>query len=160
MKPTKEEISYAKHLLKKAGYIVHLFHKEDIRSAADEKLVLTDSEVDEVASLLENVDANVGINWDTINVYIEKVVERREECLLKYEVQMFTICDGWVNTWLVEEDGISEPETFNSLTDAWHAVFEFIEETNDEIVLGQREPDNSYDITDFRVEPVKSTFQP
>jgi len=32
-----------------------------------------------------------------------------EEDAMMYEVQTFTLCQGWVNCWSVEIDGISQP---------------------------------------------------
>lgn len=73
----------------------------------------------------------------------------------KYEVQTYTVCDGWMNTWHIHhDDGTSEPETFASYSAAWGAVMEFIEEIDDEIRCGQREADEVYCLTEFRVWPV------
>jgi len=35
-----------------------------------------------------------------------------------YEVQTYTICDGWVNTWLCD----NTPEFFETFTEAVHAM--------------------------------------
>jgi len=72
-----------------------------------------------------------------------------------YEVQTYTICDGWVNTWIIEyHDGTSEFETFASREDAQAALDEFLAEIAEEIALGMREADEGYDRDDFRVVPV------
>lgn len=43
-----------------------------------------------------------------------------------YEVQHFTLCDGWVNTWRIEaEDGHGFPETFSTREAAEAALEEF-----------------------------------
>jgi|AntRauTorcE11898_2_1112593.scaffolds.fasta_scaffold139815_2 hypothetical protein len=71
---------------------------------------------------------------------------------MTYEIQHYTICDGWVNTWSIEHhDGRVEPETFDSYEDAAAALDEFFAEIVDEIVTGQRQPDEGYDRDEFRI---------
>ena len=71
----------AKDVLKEAGYLVDvLWSKDDIRHQAnDDAIILTDEEVDEVAEELQsNFDANLGICWDTISIYIDNLKRRNE----------------------------------------------------------------------------------
>lgn len=68
----------------------------------------------------------------------------------RYEVQIFTVCDGWVNTWTVDE----VPETFATRAEAQAALDEFLAEIQDEIEAGQRAPDEGYDPDDFRIEAI------
>lgn len=69
-----------------------------------------------------------------------------------FEIQTFTLCDGWVNTWTVHhEDGTSEPERFATKAEAEAALDEFFAEIAEEIALGIREADNGYDVEDFRI---------
>ena len=71
---------------------------------------------------------------------------------MSYEIQQYTLCDGWVNTWqLHHEDGTIEPETFATIDDAQAALGEFFTEIADEIAAGQRPADNGYDCDDFRI---------
>jgi hypothetical protein len=35
-----------------------------------------------------------------------------------YEVQTYTLCDGWINTWTVDD----KPETFECYEDAIQAI--------------------------------------
>lgn len=78
MKPTKKQIARAKSILKTAGYIINLFHKIDIRDLAEDiSATLTDAEVDAVAERLENADANLGVNWESIEIFIDQVVAER-----------------------------------------------------------------------------------
>lgn len=65
-----DKIEAAKTLLRNAGYIVNLFHKSDILSCDE---TLTPDQVDEVASRLEDIDANCGISWDTIQIVADEV---------------------------------------------------------------------------------------
>lgn len=71
---------------------------------------------------------------------------------LVFEIQHFTICDGWVNTWTVHrKDGTSEPECFTSKIEAQAALDEFLAEIAEEIDLGIRDPEQGYDAQDFRI---------
>lgn len=71
---------------------------------------------------------------------------------MTYEVQHFTLCDGWVNTWHIENpDGSSTPETFPTQEAAQDALDEFLDEIAEEITVGQRRPDEDYDRDEFRV---------
>ena len=70
------EIEKAKKILKDAGYILHFWTKEDIVGLAkDRGIELSNSQVDQVAQYLGNIDANIGINWDSIGCYIDMVLE-------------------------------------------------------------------------------------
>jgi hypothetical protein len=71
---------------------------------------------------------------------------------MTYEVQHFTLCDGWVNTWHVEHpDGSSTPETFPTRAAAQAALDEFFDEIAEEIAVGQRACNEAYDRDEFRV---------
>jgi galactitol-specific phosphotransferase system IIB component len=53
--------------LKNEGYIMHFWHKDDIRDKAEGMdIELTEDQIDDIAESLEKVDCNYGINWDTI----------------------------------------------------------------------------------------------
>ncbi len=72
-----------------------------------------------------------------------------------YEVQILTVCNGWVNTWhYITEDGQEIPETFPTAKAARAALQEFLDEIAEEIRIGIREPDCGYDRGEFRVVPV------
>lgn len=61
---------------------------------------------------------------------------------------------GWENIWHIHHpDGNSELETFDSFTEAWEAVLEFLDEIREEIELGLRGPDEGYSIDEFRIWP-------
>ena len=73
---------------------------------------------------------------------------------MKYEIQTFTLCDGWVNTWTVHHvDGTSTPETFSTEEEAQAALDEFFADIQEEIDAGQRETDEGYDREEFRIMP-------
>lgn len=74
---------------------------------------------------------------------------------MRYEVLTYTLCDGWVNTWLIEHpDGSNVPETFLTRAAAQAALDEFFDEIAEEIAIGQRHPDEGYDPEGFRIEKV------
>lgn len=48
---------------------------------------------------------------------------------MTYEVQHFTLCNGWTNTWTVlDEDDTGQPETFATEAIAQAALNEFLAE--------------------------------
>ena len=75
---------------------------------------------------------------------------------MKYEVQQYTLCDGWINTWSIEENGVSTPEVFDSKAEAQAEIDAFLQEIAEEIEQGERDPENGYDAEDFRVAEVQA----
>lgn len=78
----------------------------------------------------------------------------------RYEVQHFTLCDGWINTWsysaeILKGRFIEFPETFASREEAREALDEFLADIQEEIHAGQREADEGYDPDDFRIAEVQ-----
>lgn len=74
----------------------------------------------------------------------------------RYEVQTWTLCDGWINTWsIIEEAGdnifTDIPETFPTREEAQQALNEFLFDIQSEIDTGQRSADEGYDAEDFRI---------
>ena len=59
----------------------------------------------------------------------------------RYEVQQYTIVDGWINTWTVDD----EPEYFSSADEARKEIDEFLSDTD------ELDGVSSYDPADFRV---------
>jgi hypothetical protein len=56
------------------GYIRHFWHIDDIIQQADtEDIELTDEQINDVVSKLEDTDADIGINWDSISAAIDYV---------------------------------------------------------------------------------------
>ena len=71
---------------------------------------------------------------------------------MTYEVQTFTICDGWINTWeAVDKNGTRVPETFATEAEAEAAIEEFLDDIEAEIEAGDRHPEDGYQGSDFRV---------
>lgn len=63
-------------LLLKNGYIRHLWHIDDIKHQAEVMGIdLSDDQLNDVIIQLEDTDANIGINWDTISIVIGNVIE-------------------------------------------------------------------------------------
>jgi hypothetical protein len=62
------------------GYIRHFWHIDDIIQQADtEDIELTDEQINDVVSKLEDIDCNIGVNWDSISAAIDYVVNNNEE---------------------------------------------------------------------------------
>ncbi len=70
----------------------------------------------------------------------------------RYEVRHYTVCDGWVNTWLIND----EPQTFATREEAQAELDSFLSEIQSEIDSGEREPDAGYSRDEFRIEEVAS----
>jgi hypothetical protein len=68
----------------------------------------------------------------------------------RYEVQTWTLCDGWVNTWTVSDEHGCRPETFATREAAMAALAEFLCDIQDEIFAGQRDPEFGYSRADLR----------
>ncbi len=60
-----------------------------------------------------------------------------------YEVQHYTICDGWINTWRDEQDNAI---TYDTEASAHRALEEWFEEMQEE-----RDIEERYDESEFRV---------
>ena len=79
----------------------------------------------------------------------------------RYEVQTWTLCDGWINTWSINEEAADNrftdrPETFATRQEAQEALDEFLADIQSEIHAGQRDADDGYDPEGFRIEQVQS----
>lgn len=70
---------------------------------------------------------------------------------MKYEVQHYTLCGGWVNTWTICEDGIEKSHVFNSEAEASAELDGFFQDIEEEIQYGERDADNGYDREGFRI---------
>jgi hypothetical protein len=67
----------------------------------------------------------------------------------KYVVEHQTLCDGWINTWSVDD----EPEVFNSYEEAERALDWFLKEEKKAFKRG--EIDNMYEADEFRITEIK-----
>jgi len=66
---------------------------------------------------------------------------------MRYEVQHFTICDGWINCWSVDD----HPQYFASRAEARAELDEFFDDVAQEIKGGYRAPDEAYHRDEFRI---------
>ncbi len=78
---------------------------------------------------------------------------------MAWEVQHHTLCQGWINTWSEEVDGVSRPLTYPSEAAAQDALEEFLREIAEEIAYGERDPDQGYDSQEFRVVEVTASAE-
>ncbi len=74
VKPSEKRIEAAKSTLRQAGYILDLWHEEDVQEVAAEDLGrrLTPAEMTNVKESLEEIDANEGLNWDTVAIIVNQ----------------------------------------------------------------------------------------
>lgn len=71
----------ARLTLRKAGYILRLWHVDDVQATAQEEIgrCLTNRELDQVRGALEDIDADIGIHWQSIRSSIEFVTAFGED---------------------------------------------------------------------------------
>jgi hypothetical protein len=74
-----------------------------------------------------------------------------------FEVQIFTICDGWINNWSTTDAHGSRTEAFESYAAAEAEINEYLDDSQLEIQAGERSADEGYDRKDFRI--VEITFR-
>jgi len=68
---------------------------------------------------------------------------------MRYEIQHYTLCDGWINTWTIEQDGDYEPEYFDSREDAEMALQDFLNDEHEAYQQGWIE--SRYGADEFRI---------
>ena len=70
-----------------------------------------------------------------------------------FEIQHYTICDGWINTWTICDDEVNErPERFQSYDEALIALNEYLEDMKFEYKAGNIE--DLYTEDQFRIKEV------
>lgn len=72
---------------------------------------------------------------------------------MKWEVQQYTLCDGWTNTWSTtdERTGHDKPLVFDTEQDAQREINEFLGDIEAEIKAGDRAEDEGYSEDEFRI---------
>jgi hypothetical protein len=71
----------------------------------------------------------------------------------RYEVQHYTLCDGWINTWSdYDEDGNETPSTYDSFEDALNELDSFLDGEQEAFEEGNIE--SPYDRDEFRIAEV------
>jgi hypothetical protein len=72
---------------------------------------------------------------------------------MQYEVQHWTLCDSWINTWTVtDSEGNESPSYFPSHAQAQAALSDFLKEELIEYQNGNIE--SPYTSEEFRITPV------
>lgn len=72
----------------------------------------------------------------------------------KFEVQHFTLCDGWINTWSITyDDGKTEPTIFDSFSDALDCLDQFLADEQEAFEEGNIE--SPYERDEFRIAEVQ-----
>lgn len=77
--------------------------------------------------------------------------------MAKFEVQHFTLCDGWVNTWLSwDKDGNVIKEVFDTYDEAKASLDEFLDDELYE--FNQGNIDSMYEIDEFRIMEIEGVI--
>lgn len=58
-----------------------------------------------------------------------------KEKLMTYEVQTYTVCDGWINTWHVDD----EPQFFDTVEEAKTELEDFLDDVAEAVAAGTME---------------------
>lgn len=74
----------------------------------------------------------------------------------KYEIQHYTLCEGWTNPWIINKDGKDIPYIFDTEVEAQAELYEFLAETANEIKSGERKPHEGFTHEEFRIVPLES----
>ncbi|HLG63082.1 MAG TPA: hypothetical protein VKY19_14175 [Ktedonosporobacter sp.] len=75
---------------------------------------------------------------------------------MTYEVQTYTICQGWINCWsVIDAQGNETKQVFDTEAEAKVELEEFLADIAQEIFHGERAPNEGYDPEDFRIVPVE-----
>ena len=83
--------------------------------------------------------------------------EFNRKLLSKFEVQHFTLCDGWVNTWLSwDKDGNVIKEVFDTYDEAKASLDEFLDDELYE--FNQGNIDSMYEIDEFRIMEIEGVI--
>ena len=70
---------------------------------------------------------------------------------MKFAVQTYTLCDGFVNCWSIDE----QPHLFDTRAEAEKELAEHPADIQSEIDTGEREADEGYDPDDFMIVEVE-----
>lgn len=75
--------------------------------------------------------------------------DTRNKPRYRFEVHTYTIFDGWTNGWTETRGDVEFPDSYATVEDATREIIEFVADIKLEISLGEREPDEGYEIADF-----------
>jgi hypothetical protein len=70
----------------------------------------------------------------------------------KFEVQHYTLCDGWINTWSDGETG--EPTLYDSFEDALEELDQFLLDEEEAYLCGNIE--DKYQRSEFKIVEVQN----
>jgi len=68
-----------------------------------------------------------------------------------FEVQTFTLCDGWINCWSITDEQGTRPETFDTRAEAQAEIDTFFQEIELQIKAGERQPDEGYSRDEYQI---------
>jgi hypothetical protein len=101
---------------------------------------------------------------DRLWTYLQGYAKKRKEAgngrgtRMKWEVQHYTLCDGWINTWSITDEriGHDKPLVFETEQDAQREIDEFLGDIEAEVEAGERAEDEGYSEDEFRIVEVTS----
>jgi hypothetical protein len=74
--------------------------------------------------------------------------------ITKYEVQHYTLCDGWINTWTYYDDNGNEvADIYDTYEEAEKALDYFLDQEKKAFKRG--EIDSMYEADEFRIAEIK-----
>lgn len=77
---------------------------------------------------------------------------------MAYEVLQYVFGEGWQNCWQISHgNGDWRPQTFKTRKAAQAEIDEFLKDIEQEIVRGERDPDEGYSEEDFEIAKVASS---
>ena len=68
-----------------------------------------------------------------------------------FEVQTFTLCDGWINCWSITDELGTRPETFSNEAEAQAEIDEFFHDIELQIEAGERDPEDGYSRDEYQI---------
>lgn len=75
-----------------------------------------------------------------------------------FEVQTFTLCDGWINCWSITDERGTRPETFGTRAEAQSEIDEFFQEIELQIEAGERNPGDGYSRDEYQIVEIPADF--
>jgi hypothetical protein len=76
---------------------------------------------------------------------------------MPFEVQHYTLCDGWINTWRdINERGEETPSIYWTYTEALDELTDFLAQEHEAFAEGNI--DSMYDINEFRIMEITDAY--
>jgi hypothetical protein len=74
-----------------------------------------------------------------------------------FEIQHYTLCDGWINCWSYEDDdGETIPTTYDTFEEAQQELSDFLNDSEYEYQIGNI--DTRYDASEYRIVQIEEVL--